>query len=160
MFRMYTRLACMTLLLASVSGCGTLNALNPFAKDKPPKTSLRSLQVLALPDANHNTAVALDIVFVYRPMVADLLPKTAPEWFARKQELLGAAPTDIDVVALQVPPAFAIDAVELPKRHKKAIRVTGYANYVTKAGQHSLELTAYKKVLLRLKDMTVELSEP
>ena len=47
----------------------------------------RTIEVVAEPGANSDTATAIDIVFVSTSDAASLLPKTGPEWFARRAAL-------------------------------------------------------------------------
>lgn len=116
---------------------------------------LRAIQIVAEPNANQNSATAMDIVFVYDPTALSLLPKTGPEWFAKKATLAVGLGDAIDTVSLQVPPATLIDDVALPQRAKKALAVYCYANYLTPSGQAMGNLTAYKQVRIRLQSETV-----
>jgi type VI secretion system protein len=115
----------------------------------PPKTEIKNIHVVAETDANTNTATALDIVFAYDTTSAGMLPKTGPEWFDKKAALISGLATGIDVVTLQVPPAMSFE-VPLPERHRKAIAVYSYANYLESAGQPMGNLTPYKKMTIRL----------
>lgn len=126
-----------------------LSSLLAACSSKPPKTEVKSIQVISTVNANQNTATALDIVFVYDPASASLLPKTGPDWFDKKPALVSGLAKAIDVVALQVPPAMTVD-VPLPKGYAKAIGVYSYANYLEAAGQPMGNLTPYKQPVIRL----------
>jgi len=142
-----------SLLLAAVlmlSGCGAVDAMKKLIYGDPPRTDLASIRVVADPGANQNSATALDIVFLYDAGMVDVLPKTGPDWFARKVELTRGMPTSLDVVSLQVPPSIDLPKIDLPKRYGSAIRVVVYANYIGKEGQVPGNLTRLKRAVIRL----------
>ena len=140
---MKNRILCLLLLLASTTLLAWSN--NP----------LRAIQIVAEPNANQNSATAIDIVFVYDPAALTRLPKTGPEWFAKKAALAIGLGDAIDTVSLQVPPATVINDVALPKRARKAVTVYCYANYISASGQAMGNLTGYKQVRIRLQGETV-----
>ncbi|KGI78272.1 hypothetical protein [Oleiagrimonas soli] len=146
-------------LLASllVSGCSVLSKLVPWG-DKT--TDVKDLRVVAVPDANADSATALDLVFVYDKTAAGLLPKTAPEWFGKKGNLVNGLGTSADIVSLQVTPASVVDPVKLPKRHGKAIAVYGFAGYLSPSGQGRVDLTGFKHPTIWLETSAVHVSEP
>lgn len=80
-----------------------------------------------------------------------MLPSTGPDWFAQKSVMFGVLGSAVDVVSLQLPPGTTMmgDSV-LPKRHRHAVAVYGYANYQTPAGQMRLDLTPYTSAELEL----------
>jgi len=121
------------------AGCGSA----------PPTTDLTRIDVVAQAGANQNSATALDIVFVFDANSAALLPKTGPDWFARKAALVDGLATGIAVVSLQVPPAMTL-SVALPKHHAKAIGVYSYANYIEPAGQAMANLTPFRRMTIGL----------
>jgi type VI secretion system protein len=157
------RLVLAAALGLAATGCGTLDAVREAAASiiQPggPRTSIAALRVVAEPEANLNSATALDIVFVYEPKALDQLPKSGPDWFARKAELANLFPSGIDVVALQVPPATLIEAVKLPQRYEQAVRVLAYSNYFAKDGQSPANLTRFKRPVITLKPETIEYAD-
>lgn len=114
-----------------------------------PTTKVKRIDVVADVNANRNMATALDIVFVYDPAAAALLPRTGPEWFERKAALVSGLASAIDVVSLQVPPAMRFE-VQMPKNRGKAIGVYSYANYVEPAGQPMGNLTPFREITIGL----------
>jgi len=125
-------------LLSTLVGCSTAS-----------KTAVGSIQVVVENGANQNTTTALDIVFVYDTTSAGLLPKTGPDWFDKKAALLNGLATGIDVVSLQAAPGTIVNVL-LPKRHNDAIGVYSFSNYIDAAGLTRGNLTAYKKMTIRL----------
>lgn len=133
-------------LAGLLAGCAMIDKLLGIE----PKSPLQELRVVTLAGANSNSATAIDIVFVYDDLTLTLLPKTGPEWFANKTSLLAATTLSVDVLSLQVQPDWALDGVSLPKRHKEAVAIYSYANYITPGGQPVGKLTPYKCVQLTL----------
>jgi type VI secretion system protein len=129
-----------------LAGCAMIDKLLGIE----PKSPLQELRVVTLAGANSNSATAIDVVFVYDELTLTLLPKTGPEWFANKTALLAAATLSVDVLSLQVQPDWVLDGVALPRRHKQAVAIHSYANYITPGGQPVGKLTPYKCVQLML----------
>lgn len=149
---MLTRFVLLFGVSSLLGGCGSLNPFKWFGA----RATTDSIGVVAEPNANRNTATALDIVFIYDKTVLSLLPKTGPEWFARKQELTSGNPDKIEVVSVQIPPSMVIDSVALPAGHDIAVGVVVYANYLGKDGQYPGDLTSFKRSVIRLKPETIE----
>ncbi|SFS13606.1 type VI secretion system protein [Dyella sp. OK004] len=142
-------------LLAGLAGCGTVNKL----LGRTPTTSLSSVRVAAPPGANLNSAVQLDIVFLYDTASAAMLPQTSPEWFGQKTALLNGMGQAVDVVHLEVPPAQVVDPVPLPKRAGKAVGVYAYADYLTKEGQARADLTKFRRAVMWLVATQISVTE-
>lgn len=145
----------MAAVVLEMSGCSVMHLFGGGT----PTAKLEGLTVIAADNANSNMATALDVVFVYSAGAAAILPQSAPEWFAHRDRFIAAAPTDLDVVSLQIPPAFVMRQVTLPARHDKALQVVAYANYIAAGGQNKLVLTGVKKGLLRLEAKSMALTE-
>lgn len=141
-------LLCVLCLLSGCSSSFTLFARNP----------LQRLSLVADDNANRTAAVQLDIVFVYEAAALEHLPKTAPQWFSQKAELLAGLGTALDVVALQAVPASQTD-IALPARHRKAVSVLAYANYQQPAGQPVMQLDSQKTARLHLMEAAVRLEQ-
>lgn len=114
-----------------------------------PLNTITQVRIVAESGANQNTATAIDIVFHYDSATIGMLPKTGPEWFAKKPELINGLNQSIDVVSLLVQPAMTTD-VPLPGRHHKAIAVYSYADYISPGGQARCKLTDFHSVTIRL----------
>lgn len=121
----------------------------------PTKTALREVDVVAQSAANSASATALDLVFVYDSTTAATLPRTGPEWFAQKARLSVALGPKIDVASVQLPAGQSLSPVPLPQRHKKALIVYCYVDFVAPAGQGVADLTTYKRVRIMLAPDTV-----
>jgi type VI secretion system protein len=126
-----------------LAGCGTLDALkNLVGLGGPPKTALESVQIVAEAEANHGLPTRLDLVFVYDPTLAALLPKSGPDWFRQKAALLAAWPLKLEALVLEIPPQSEATPT-LPKKAGKALTVLLYADYIAPAGQPVANLTPF-----------------
>jgi len=132
------RVASSLAICLALAACGTL------------PNAVTDVRIVAEPGANQDTATAIDIVFVYNRTAINLMPKSGPEWFTHKAELMNGLATGVDVVALQLPPSMAID-VKLPARHQTAIAVYSYANYIDQGGQARGNLMQYRRMTINLK---------
>ncbi len=133
-------------IACALAGCSSIGKLLGIEQ----KTALRQMNVVALAGANQNSATALDVVFIYDSNAKNLLPKSGPEWFTQKNSLLAGLATTVDVVSLQMPPMRIATDVSLPKRHKSALSVYAYANYLSVAGQTPGNLTLFQCVQISL----------
>ncbi|MEV8519124.1 hypothetical protein ABZR86_04905 [Dyella marensis] len=147
--------AVLALLLAALAGCGSVNKL----LGRTPTTTLSSVRVAAPPGANLNSAVQLDLVFLYDSKNAAMLPKTGPEWFAQKTALINGLGPSIDIVHLEIPPAQVVDQVLLPKRAGKATGVYAFANYLTADGQPRADLTLFRRAVVWLQATQLAVTE-
>ncbi|WGS52878.1 hypothetical protein LFL96_32410 [Paraburkholderia sp. D15] len=141
-------------VLALVSGCA-LALLAACSWFGPTKTALRGVTVFAQNGANNASATALDFVFVYDATSAALLPRTGPDWFARRAALLLSLGPKVEAVSVQLPPNQSAAPVPLPARYKKALVVYCYVNFAAPAGQGVADLTQYKRVAITLGPNTV-----
>ena len=115
----------------------------------PPKSRLRSVDVVAQVDANQNSATAHDIVFVFDEAALEQLPATSPEWFKRKSLLTDELGNAIGILSLEITPGSVIKP-SLPPKHDQAIAVFSYAYYMDRAGHPRGTLTGFRRVRIRL----------
>lgn len=129
--------AALVLAVSAVSGCGVLSALGWL-----PRNDLRELQVVTAPDANLDSATAIDVVFAFDAASAAALPRTGPQWFASREALGVNLGPGIAVVSLQLPPGSGLSAVTLPPNHRKAVAVFAFVNFLLPAGNPAATLAA------------------
>lgn len=137
------------LLAAVLAGCAAIE------RELEPKAKLRQVQVFAREGLNDDNATALDLVFAYNDAAVALLPKTSPQWFANKDALLAGLGPAIEVVELQMVPTSEVLNAPLPARHRHAVAVFSYANYLAAGGQAQGQLTAYHCVLVSMEPRAV-----
>jgi|GEM_PF-3666019 len=129
------------LLLAQLSACSL------FHHDR---SEVREIKLIAEEDANQGMATMVDIVFLYQNDLADLLPKSADEWFPNRFRWRHGNPGQIDIVSLEVPPGRAIDPVTLPKHYKKSVKVVIYTSHIMPEGRMALDISKSRKTLVRV----------
>ena len=108
-----------------------------------------SLSIVAEPDMNDNSAVALDLVFITERAALPLIEGlSARDYFARKAAVQGELVAALQIVALQLPTGLVMKPV-LPARPKCFAAIFAFANYRSE-GSHRLSLDA-STVELRLR---------
>lgn len=105
-------------------------------RDRGPET----IDVVTEVGANNDMATAIDIVFVSTADADQSMPKSGPEWFAKKAALLAGHGPAITVVSLQLPPA-ATTTVRRPKGVCRPASVLVFANMLSAGGQPAMTLT-------------------
>lgn len=110
-------------------------------------------------DANNSTATPVDIVFVYDENLSAWLPKTSPEWFAKKAALTSEHSSVIEIAHVEVPPGTPVQTIRLPARQQKAKAVVAFANYIDSKGQFPANLMPFKCVIITLKHDAVAYDE-
>lgn len=136
--------------LGLLAGCGTVggvanvlassaaNAMTPA----PAPAYLRwsGLRIVADADANTNTAVALDVVFVRDVATLEpLLALPAARWFATRTEWLRSHPDAVTVRSLELVPRQALRLSEKDLGSPRVAGVLLFADYAT-PGEHRLRL--------------------
>ncbi len=137
-------------LLASACGLFSKKPAPPA-----PPNRLQGIAVQAEAGANRDSSTALDVAFVYEAAAEAQLPQDAVQWFAQRAALQARLGSALDVVSVEIPPDFHVAALALPKRSGEALVIFAFANYLSAAGRHPINLTAYQRVRLRLQADTV-----
>ncbi len=124
-----------------LGGCSSLGKLTEsivsmgsslVGRDKPhPKPPLwRSVTVVASSDANQDSPVAVDLVFVRDPALLAVLHTTpAGKWFATRTDVQRAFPEGVGVVSLEVVPGQTLRLADPARIHQLALEVLAYAAY-------------------------------
>ncbi len=111
-------------------------------RDKPhPKPPLwSSVTVVATSDANQDSPVAVDLVFVRDPALLEMLNATpAAKWFATRIDLQRAFPEGVGIVSLEVVPGQTLRLTDHARIHQLALAVLAFASYPP-PGDHRLRL--------------------
>ncbi|WP_299195572.1 hypothetical protein [uncultured Amphritea sp.] len=140
------------LSIALVAGCDVVQVEGQGSQ-------LESLQIVALPEANDQSSTAVDLVFIYSSRAATLLPKETGEWFAARDGLKSILGLQADLVSLEIPPGDIVEAVALPERHRSAIDVVVYSNYLSKRGQQRVSVSGFHNLQVVLKNDHIEYFE-
>jgi len=148
-----------TLLLAlgvtcTLASCGvTTKVRSAFGGELP-------FTVMVAPDANENSAIAVDLVVVYDNKLLDQLLKIkATEWFARKQQFLNDYSNELAVKGWEWIPSQIVEEQFVPYR-SGARKVVLFADYHTD-GEHRASVDPQKPfhLLLGPLDMTLEVAQ-
>lgn len=121
------------------------------------KADRMSIHLVAAANANRNTPVAVDMVFVFDPILRDMLHNySAAAWFAGRNELLNRNGEFIKVISERVHPGEYRVVPEFPAGSREAVAGFIFAQYVT-PGAHRFLFTppAALKVTLREKEFAV-----
>lgn len=117
---------------------------------------LERLQIVSQPNANQTSTTTMDLLFIYNEHARSSLPDDATAWFATRRQRITDLAADIDLLSLDVPPGHIVDEVKLPNRHRSAVDVVVYANYLSKKGQKRLSIAGVPKTQLTLKRDHIE----
>jgi type VI secretion system protein len=148
----------LVLLLCAVSilaGCGMFGG-----GPKAVKAGWDSLSLTAAPDANGNSALAVDVVLVRDQQVLDSLQAMpAKRWFEVRDGLLRTFPAGLTVLSVEITPD---QTIRFPRdRFKgKAWVALAFANYAT-PGEHRQSLPlAQDTCVLRLEAQDFAVAAP
>lgn len=106
------------------------------------KQSLEGLNVTGLRNMNQSMAVSVDVVFLYDAKLADKLPKAAPKWFADKAQYTHEYAGRMDVLNLEMISQDETGNFKVAKRWLEAEVVLVFANYLNKAAQGRVDISA------------------
>ncbi len=140
----------MVVLLAGVlllSGCSTIGnmagkvgALVGIGTDRGVEPLWRSVAVVASEDANGNSPVALDLVFVRDATLATALATLpADRWFAGRTDTLRSNPDNVSTISLELVPGQTVRLREKDFEGRRALAVFAYAGYPA-PGDHRIRL--------------------
>ncbi len=123
-----------------LSGCKTLSGMVRLGP-KPVTPEWKSLALRADDDANANSAVALDIVFVRDTAVLNALTKMpAVKWFAERTDMQRSFPEALTVLSFELVPGQIIRVPDKLWRDAASWGVLAFAAYAS-SGEHRIRLT-------------------
>ena len=156
-------LAATTLVLTP--GCTFLKKITPGVSAEPTH-KVKSLKIVSAEKVNQDTAVAVDVVFVFDEQLADTLPDmTARAWFREKPAYLARYPQLLSVVNYELVSRRTVTldvkshkTRQTPKA-KKARKVVLYANYLLESKAYTLDISEFKYPVVSLEETTVSVRE-
>ncbi|MGQ9371234.1 hypothetical protein [Azospirillum sp. ST 5-10] len=147
----YALLAAVALVL---TGCSAIASLWSSG------IATESVAFEVAPDANANSAVAVDLVFVHDetllPTVGEL---TAATWFKNRGQLTLAQPTGLQVQSFEFMPGQSVPPHAVRGRASDARAAFVFAGYGGD-GPHRARIDGIEKVLLRLGAKDFEVATP
>lgn len=115
------------------------------------KVSTKSFQVVAVPMANADSPVPLDVVIVRAdallPVVTAL---SAKQWFLQREQLRRDHPGGIDFRSWEFVPGQTVDINPLPFPDRKGVALFVFADYLSE-GVHRLRVDPMEKFRLVLR---------
>lgn len=146
------------LIALAVSGCamvgGVANVVasstaNLFSGTSGPSfLDWKALTLVAVPDVNQNSPLALDLVFVRdQATLEKLLSLSASKWFSSKDELMKTYPNAITLRSWELVPQQVLQLSEEALGSPRVAGVLLYANYLS-PGEHRAQLPLAREAFL------------
>jgi type VI secretion system protein len=150
-FKSGFRLFIAGLILAGLAGCSSIASVAKLVIPNGNRLDWSGLTVIASPDANLNTPVALDIVQVHDEATLALVSSLpASKWFASRADLAKTFPEGLSIRSLEVTPAMTIKLPASVFAPSRQIGVFIFADYLT-AGEHRARVDQLRgDILVRL----------
>jgi type VI secretion system protein len=120
-----------------------------------PELSMKSVSIFVEPDANQNSATAVDLVLVYNEELVKTIGKmSAAKYFESSSQLLLDNPTLLDVWHWELVPGQIVEDFEPPQEKGDAFGGFVFANYLT-PGDHRVKVApnGIVKILLLKNDL-------
>ncbi len=118
----------------------------------PPEIDTRTINVQVSPKANHDAAVALDIVYVFnKQLLTQLQALGAKDWFRQRDEIRALYPTEVTVSSYELVPGQRGPVEHVSDKNTDAIGVFAFANYLDE-GAHRARLDRFEHVELHLNE--------
>jgi len=120
-----------------------------------PELSIESVSIIAEPDANQNSAIAVDLVIIYSEDLVKILGQmSASKYFGDSKQLLLDNPSLLDIWHWELVPGQIVQSFEPPQEEGDAYAAYIFANYITH-GDHRVKVApdGNVKVLLMKNDL-------
>ena len=132
-------------------GVSALHGCSVFSpEDGPRGVVTTSLEVRAVPNANGDSPVAVDVVVPYaKEMMDQLVGITAREWFRRREQFKRDFPTEFDLLELEIVPG-TVRKEDLQLRDSaKAEGAIVFASYFSE-GVHRVRIDRLENIVIDL----------
>lgn len=142
-----TRLALTCALALSLAGCSS---------DPVPELTINSVSIYTTPDANQNSATAVDVVIIYdQELVKTIGQMSASQYFSSTRQLLLDNPTLLNIWHWELVPGQVVQNFTPEEGATKAYAGYVFANYLT-PGDHRLKVapSGNIKILLQKTDLS------
>lgn len=122
------------------------------------KTGQQRIHLIAAADANRSVPVMVDVVYVFNPVLRDMLSNfSAAAWFSARSDLLVRNDDLIKVISERVSPGEYRLVPEFPPDSREALAGFIFANYIT-AGAHRSSFTPPASLKVTFREKTFEVS--
>jgi type VI secretion system protein len=142
MNRALSRLVLLLLVACTqLAGCDTVSSLTKAVLAPRATTpDWRGVTITAADDANQNSPVAVDLVFVRDQALLDTLATTpAARWFTSRGDIVKSFPEGVGVLSYELVPRQSIRVPEEAFAKQRAFGVLAFASYPP-PGEHRLRL--------------------
>jgi type VI secretion system protein len=140
----------MAWMLGSASGCAMVGGVTNVVASStanlfsgPPGPSFldwKAMTLVAAPDVNQNSPLALDLVFVRDPVALEkLLTMPAAKWFSGKDELMKTYPNALTIKSWELVPQQVLQLSEEALGSPRVAGMVLFADYLT-PGDHRAQL--------------------
>jgi type VI secretion system protein len=141
-------------VLMSASGCAMVSGVTKVVASStanlfsgPPGPSFldwKAMTVVAAPDVNQNSPLALDLVFVRDTAALEkLLTMSASKWFSSKDELMKTYPNAMTIKSWELVPQQVLQLSEEALGSPRVAGMVLFADYLT-PGDHRAQLALDK----------------
>jgi len=159
----WLRLFAVAILFAGLAGCSTISKLAKVVVPSGGRLDWDGLTVVAAPDANLNTPVALDVVQVRDDaMLAVISSMPASKWFASRADLAKTFPEGLSIQSLEVPPGMTVKLAGTAFAPVRQIGAFVFADYLT-PGEHRAKVDQLQgDIVVRLdaRSFSVSVAKP
>jgi len=147
--------------LAPWVGAALLAGCSLFGGPAPVKPGWASLTLVAAPDANADSALAVDVVLVKDKALLDgLLAMPAARYFAARAGLQRSFPEGVTVLSVEITPGQTIQVAPARFRNEKAWAALAFANYATPGEHRETLLLGHGAYLLQLGPQELAVTGP
>jgi type VI secretion system protein len=128
------------LMIGLLAGCGAMSAVSSMVSSvlepKPAAPDWKSLVITANNDANQNSPIAVDVVYIKdKAMVTALLATSSSKWFATRSDLRRSFGESVDVSSFELMPSQSIRIDAKALSSNLALAAIVFADYPT-PGEH------------------------
>lgn len=134
---------CMAVMLATLAGCASVSSafdalITPT--QRPITPVWQNLVISASPDANLNSPIAVDILFISTPdLLKNFQDLNAIKWFTGRENAMRSFPEGLRLISLELVPGQTITVTKTDLAKISALQAFVFANYAT-AGDHKQTL--------------------
>ena len=128
------------MVLANLSACGAMNSVSNFVLPSGSRLDWTGVTLIAAPDANLNTPVAVDLVLVRDDAALSAVTSmSAAKWFGARDDLLKTFPTSLRYVSLEITPGQTLKLTNDKIGSDRLAGAVLFANFLT-LGDHRMRV--------------------
>jgi type VI secretion system protein len=135
--------------------CIAALGLAACSSENMPELHIESVTIYTAPDANQNSATAVDLVIIYDEELVKMLGQmTAAKYFSSSRQLLLDNPSLLDIWHWELVPGQVVQDFAPPQERGDSYAAFVFANYIT-PGNHRIRVSpkGIVKILLAKNDL-------